>query len=204
MTPTLNLRAIGTFYFSPITEVPMRITGGQWKGRRPKIAKGFQGRPTTDFGREGLFNLLNSRVDLEGLTVLDLFAGTGMVALEFLSRGSEAVTSVEQNPGAVRGIATLIRDWEIEGWQVIRADAVQFIRKSLTQYDLVFADPPYDLPHLDALPEAVLKGTLLVPGGWFILEHGERTDVSRKPHYVETRKYGHVHFSLFHLPILNP
>lgn len=176
----------------------MRITGGKWKGRRPKFVKGFQGRPTTDFGREGLFNLLNSRVDLEGLHVLDLFGGTGMVALEFLSRDCASVTSVELDAKAVRGMNTAAREWEVDDWSVVRGNGLHFIEKSLTQFDLVFADPPYDLTELPQLPERVLSGPLLVTGGWFILEHGERTDVSHCTHYVETRKYGHVHFSLFH------
>ncbi len=178
----------------------MRITGGQWKGRRPKIAKGFRGRPTTDFGREGLFNLLRSRAEIAEAVVLDLFAGTGMVGLEFMSRGAESVTSVELDARATKGLSQLARDWELDQWHIVRGDAVQFARKSLTQFDLVFADPPFDLPQLTKLPEAVLSGSLLVPGGWFILEHGERTDVSEASHYIETRKYGHVHFSLFQTP----
>lgn len=175
----------------------MRITGGSFKGRRPKIAKGFQGRPTTDFGREGLFNLLRSRVDLDGMSVLDLFAGTGMVALEFMSRGVDTVTSVELDSRAARGMQTIAREWELEDWQIIRGDAFQFVQNALAQFDLVFADPPYDLPNLTHLPSAVLSGSLLMPNGWFILEHGERTEVSEIDHFVETRKYGHVHFSLF-------
>lgn len=175
----------------------MRITGGAFKGRRPKIAKAFKGRPTTDFGRESLFNVLRSRVDLEGLVVLELFAGTGMVALEFLSRGCESVVSVEKDPGAIRGMHSISRSMELDEWQIVRGDAMGFVKKSLTQYDLVFADPPFDLDGLTDIPELVLESPLLVPGGWFILEHGERTDVSHIRGFTETRKYGHVHFSLF-------
>ena len=175
----------------------MRITGGAYKGRRPKVAKSFKGRPTTDFGRESLFNLLRSRVDLEGLTVLELFAGTGMVGLEFFSRGCASVVSVEKDSAAVRGMYGVARAWELETWQIVRADALGFVKKSLTQFDLVFADPPYDLPELNEIPALVLEGALLVPGGWFILEHGERTDVSQVRGFKETQKYGHVHFSLF-------
>ena len=175
----------------------MRITGGSYKGRRPKISKSFKGRPTTDFGRESLFNLLRSRVDIEGLSVLELFAGTGMVGLEFFSRGCASVVSVEKDPAAVRGMHSIARAWELDQWQIVRGDALGFAKKSLTQYDLVFADPPYDLPELTKIPEWVLEGALLVPGGWFILEHGERTDVSHLVGFKETRKYGHVNFSLF-------
>ena len=175
----------------------MRITGGSYKGRRPKVSKSFKGRPTTDFGRESLFNVLRSRLDIEGLAVLELFAGTGMIALEFFSRGCESVVSVEKDPAAVRGMHSIARSWELDQWQIVRADAMGFVKKSLTQYDLVFADPPFDLPELKKIPEWGLESTLLVPDGWFILEHGERTDVSHIPGFKETRKYGHVHFSLF-------
>ena len=133
----------------------MRITGGKWKGRRPKVIKGFKGRPTTDFGREGLFNLLNARVDLEGLHVLELFGGTGMVALEFLSRDCGSVTSVESDAKAVRGMTTLARDWDVDDWSVGSRQRLQFIERSLTQYDLIFADPPYDLPELPELRDRV-------------------------------------------------
>ena len=175
----------------------MRITGGTFKGRRPKVSKSFKGRPTTDFGRESLFNLLRSRFDLEGTSVLELFAGTGMVGLEFFSRGCASVVSVEKDSAAVRAMHGIARTWEVDEWQIVRADAMGFVKKSLTQYDLVFADPPFDLPELTKIPEWVLEGSLLVPGGWFILEHGERADVSHHAGFKETRKYGHVHFSLF-------
>jgi 16S rRNA (guanine(966)-N(2))-methyltransferase RsmD len=175
----------------------MRITGGEFKGRRPKVSRSFKGRPTTDFGRESLFNVLRSRVDLDGLVILELFAGTGMVALEFLSRGCESVVSVEKDPGAIRGMHSIARSWELDQWQIIRGDAMGFVKKSLTQYDLIFADPPYDLAELTAIPKLVMESPLLAKDGWFILEHGERTDVSQVPGYKETRKYGHVHFSLF-------
>lgn len=136
-------------------------------------------------------------MDLDGVSVLDLFAGTGMVALEFMSRGVETVTSVELDSRAAKGMYTLARDWELEDWQIIRGDAFQFIQNAVTQFDLIFADPPYDLPNLKELPVAVMSSSLLMPNGWFILEHGERIDVSGTDYFVETRKYGHVHFSLF-------
>lgn len=176
----------------------MRITGGTWKGRRPKISKGFRGRPTTDFGREGLFNLLRSRIDLPGKSVLELFAGTGMVGLEFLSRGCDSVTSIELDARAVRSMMDIAREWELDDWEIVRGDALKFLQHSATQFDLIFADPPYDLDELEVLPQRIMEGNLLVPNGWFILEHGERSDVSQLAYYEETRKYGHVHFSLFH------
>ena len=159
--------------------------------------KGFQGRPTTDFGREGLFNLLSSRVDLDGAQVLDLFAGTGMVALEFLSRGAASVTLVEKAPKACRFAVAQASQLGSDDLHAVCADVWGFLNKPLTQFDVVFADPPYDLPKLETLPDVVRESGLVADGGWFILEHGERVDVSDRPGHVLSRKYGHVHFSLF-------
>lgn len=175
----------------------MRITGGDWRGRRVPELKGFAGRPTTDFGREGLFNLLSSRFDVEGSHVLDLFAGTGMVSMEFLSRGAASVTAVEKAPKACRFAMMQAQNFGIDHLHTVCADVWQFLKKPLTQFDLVFADPPYDLPELDKIPDAVRQSGMLVPGGWFILEHGERMDVSEQPGHQLSRKYGHVHFSFF-------
>lgn len=175
----------------------MRVTGGELRGRRPKPVKGFSGRPTTDFGREGLFNLLRSRVDIEGANVLDLFAGTGMVSLEFASRGCASVTCVEMDGRAVRSIQQMFDTFGLDQGQAIRGNALDFIKRALTSFDIVFADPPYDLPEMAELPERILASGLLEPGGWFILEHGQRTDVSFAPSFKECRHYGHVHFSLF-------
>ena len=175
----------------------MRVTGGELKGRRPQHVKGFKGRPTTDFGRESLFNLLRSRLDIEGADVLDLFAGTGMVGLEFASRGCSTLTSVEQDIRAVRSIQQMFRTFELEHCQVIRGNALDFIKRALTSYDVVFADPPFGLEDLEAIPARVLTSGLLEPDGWFILEHGERTDVSEVQGFQECRHYGYVHFSLF-------
>ena len=154
----------------------MRITGGAWRGRRLPELKGFRGRPTTDFGREGLFNLLSSRVDLEGAQVLDLFAGTGMVSLEFLSRGAGSVTAVERAPKACRFAVQQASQLGSDDLHTVCADVWGFLKKPLTQFDLVFADPPYDMPKLDTLPDVVRESGILAQGGWFILEHGERME----------------------------
>jgi 16S rRNA (guanine966-N2)-methyltransferase len=175
----------------------MRITGGMWRGRRLPELKGFDGRPTTDFGREGLFNLLSSRVDLDGVSVLDLFAGTGMVSFEFLSRGAASVTAVERSPKACRYMSTQSRALGRDDLHPVCADVVGFLQRPLTQFDVVFADPPYDWPQLTNLPEMVRTAGVVVPGGWFILEHGERTCVDALPGFVLRRNYGHVHLSLF-------
>ncbi|MAC16878.1 MAG: 16S rRNA (guanine(966)-N(2))-methyltransferase RsmD [Flavobacteriales bacterium] len=175
----------------------MRIIGGKLKGRRFSPPRHFKGRPTTDFGREGLFNLLRSRLELEGLEALDLFAGSGAVSYELASRGAVAVTSIEQDASACRYIQQQARDFELDAIRVVRADAFAFLSRAMTQFELVFADPPYTEPRLDTLPGLVGEAGLVAKGGLFILEHGDRKDFAEEPGFVEMRKYGHVHFSFF-------
>ncbi len=175
----------------------MRVIGGTLKGHRFSPPRHFKGRPTTDFGREGLFNLLRSRLDLEGLEALDLFAGSGAVSYELASRGAVAVTAVEKDAGSCRYIQKQAMDFELDAIRVLRADAFAFLGKAVTQFDLVFADPPYTEPRLEALPEMVREAGLVAKGGFFVLEHGDRRDFSAVEGFVEMRKYGHVHFSFF-------
>jgi len=175
----------------------MRVIGGTLKGRRGSPPRQFKGRPTTDFGREGLFNLLRSRLELDGIEALDLFAGSGAVSFELASRGALAVTSVERDAGSCRYIQKQAQDFELEAIRVLRADAFAFLGKAMTQFDLVFADPPYTEPKLPELPEMVRAAGLVSKGGLFVLEHGDRQDFSKEVGFVEMRKYGHVHFSFF-------
>ena len=175
----------------------MRVIGGRLKGRRFSPPRHFKGRPTTDFGREGLFNLLRSRLDLEGLEALDLFAGSGAVSFELASRGAVSVTAVEMDAGSCRYIQKQAQDFGLDVIRVLRADAFAFLGKAMTQFDLVFADPPYTEPRLEELPGMVRESGLVAKGGLFVLEHGDRKDFSESEGFVEMRKYGHVHFSFF-------
>ena len=175
----------------------MRIIGGSLKGRRFSPPRHFKGRPTTDFGREGLFNLLRSRLELDGLEALDLFAGSGAVSYELASRGVVSVTAIEQDSGACRYIQKQAQDFGLDAIRVVRADVFAFLGRAMTQYELVFADPPYTDPRLETLPHLVREAGLVAKGGLFILEHGDRRDFSAAEGFVEMRKYGHVHFSFF-------
>ena len=175
----------------------MRIIGGSLKGRRFSPPRHFKGRPTTDFGREGLFNLLRSRLELDGLEALDLFAGSGAVSYELASRGAVSVTAIEQDSGACRYIQKQAQDFGLAAIRVVRADVVAFLGRAMTQYELVFADPPYTYPRLETLPDLIWEAGLVAKGGLFILEHGDRRDFSAAEGFVEMRKYGHVHFSFF-------
>jgi 16S rRNA (guanine966-N2)-methyltransferase len=177
----------------------MRIIGGKLKGRRFTPPSNFKGRPTTDFARESLCSILDNRIDWEGQTVLDLFAGSGAVSFEFASRGAKEVTAIELDHTAYRGIQKNALDWELRNVRVLRSDAFRFLRKQKKTWSLIFADPPYDLPNFDELVKVILEGGLLEADGLLIVEHGEYTKLDKLPNFQETRNYGHVHFSFFTL-----
>lgn len=176
----------------------MRIIGGNLKGRQIGLPRGTDIRPTTDMAREALFNIIEHRSNIEEMQVLDLFSGTAAIAFEFISRGCPSVTAVEQNPAAVRGIYRLAEEWKVGGLNIIRTDVFRFLKKAPQQaFDLVFADPPFHHPWLSEIPEHVLSSGTIKPGGSFILEHPPGLDFSTHPHFTESRRYGHVHFTFF-------
>jgi 16S rRNA (guanine(966)-N(2))-methyltransferase RsmD len=159
--------------------------------------KNITARPTTDFAKESLFNLLNNRLDFEGIDMLDLFAGTGGIGIEFVSRGARSVTAVEIAHVQQNWIIACCRQLGIRNLSVIRGDVFKFLNACRTKYDLVFADPPYALEELPTLPETILERDILKENGWLVIEHGKDTDFTDHPRHVETRTYGSVHFSFF-------
>ncbi len=175
----------------------MRIIGGKYKGRRINVPSTFRARPTTDFAREGLFNILANAWDFEELAVLDLFAGTGSVGFEFASRGAGRVDMVELDPGSVRHLERTVLKLAADNIHVHRSDALKFIRHPFLLYDIAFADPPYDLELIPELPDRILNAGILAEGGWLILEHGRKHSFNSHPRHRELRKYGSVHFSIF-------
>lgn len=194
----------------------MRIISGTYKGRRISPPKNISARPTTDFAKESLFNLLNNRMDFEGIDMLDLFAGTGSIGLEFISRGARDVIAVEMAHTQQNFIIQTCKLLKIKNLNLIRGDVFKFINSCKMQFDFIYADPPYDLPQLSKIPDLIFKdnpstnmtdsvdansnhdlNTLLKPDGIFVLEHSKNNDFSTHPHYVETRKYGNVHFTFF-------
>ncbi|MCE1200220.1 MAG: RsmD family RNA methyltransferase [Marinilabiliales bacterium] len=179
----------------------MRIIGGELKGRQIQPGKNFKARPTTDFARENLFNILANRVDFEELSVLDLFAGTGSISYEFASRGCKSVTSVELDAVHMGFINRSIQQLNLEKCiRTVRYDVLKFIPRCTEKYDLIFADPPYQLPHLSEIPDLILKHELLSKEGFLILEHGKNNQFSDHPALFEQRIYGSVHFSFFKNP----
>jgi len=175
----------------------MRIISGIYGGRRLSPPKNITARPTTDFAKESLFNLLNNRLDFEGIDMLDLFAGTGGIGIECVSRGARSVTAVEIAHVQQNWIIACCRQLGIRNLSVIRGDVFKFLNACRTKYDLIFADPPYALEQLPTLPDVVLERDILKENGWLVIEHGKDTDFTSHPRHIETRTYGSVHFSFF-------
>ena len=182
----------------------MRIITGRYKGRHFDIPRTFKARPTTDFAKENIFNVLVGYLDFEDVTALDLFAGTGSITLELLSRGCSQVVSVEKDRDHHRFIQqctnSLISPDENEtapSSLVIRGDVFRFIKSCHQQFGFIFADPPYALKELPTIPDLIFDHNLLAEGGVFVFEHGKDNDFSQHPHFVEHRSYGSVNFTIF-------
>ena len=175
----------------------MRIITGIYKGRRFDVPRSFKARPTTDFAKENIFNVLNGYLDLEETTALDLFSGTGSITLELLSRGCSQVVSVEADRDHHAFICQCLKKLETDRCVAIRGDVFRFLKSCRQQFDIVFADPPYALKELPSIPSLVLDRELLKPGGVFVFEHGKDNDFSTHPRFVDHRTYGSVNFSIF-------
>ncbi len=175
----------------------MRIISGKYRGRRLSPPKNITARPTTDFAKESLFNLLNNRMDFEGIDVLDLFAGTGSIGLEFVSRGAREVTAVELAHVQQNFIISACKQLGVNNLTVIRGDVFRFINACRIKYDFIYADPPYSLERLPELPDLIFDHDMLKENGIFVLEHSKDNNFSDHPHFVEQRTYGSVNFSFF-------
>ncbi len=176
----------------------MRIVSGTLKGRRFSPPAGFKARPTTDFAKENLFNVLNNQISFDEIKVLDLFAGTGSISFEFASRGCSDITSVEMNFKHHLFITKTAEELNLKRvMKVIKADAFRFVEKVTGQFDLIFADPPFDLEKAADLPQMIADCNLLSEDGFFILEHSDKKDYRHHPLFIEVRAYGKVNFSFF-------
>ena len=174
----------------------MRIIGGRFRGKNIKVPGDLPVRPTTDFAKEGLFNILNNRMNFDELSVLDLFSGTGHISLEFASRGAGQVVAVDSSfkcAGFLRSVSNEL------GLNInaIKGDVFSFLKNNHSRYDLIFADPPYDLEGIPGIHELVFSNNLLNENGWLIIEHGPKTNLESLPHFLQHRKYGNVNFSFF-------
>lgn len=175
----------------------MRVIGGRLKGKIIQPPAGYSARPTTDFAREGLFNVLENEYEFDGLKVLDLFGGTGAISFEFISRGAGEVYCVEMQPANADFIRNQARKFSVGNLNVVRHNAFDFIDICTAKFDIVFADPPYSIGGLASLPERVMSRDILHEGGYFILEHPAEYNFSCRPDFVKEKKYGNVHFSFF-------
>ena len=175
----------------------MRIITGQYKGRHFDVPRSFKARPTTDFAKENIFNVLNGYIDFEDITALDLFSGTGSISLELVSRGCARVVSVEADRDHHAFISQCLTKLGTDVCTPIRGDVFRFLKSCRQQFDFIFADPPYALKELPQIPDLIFQKDILAPEGVFVFEHGKDHDFSSHPHFVEHRSYGSVNFSIF-------
>lgn len=179
----------------------MRIIAGNLRGRRLNPPANLPVRPTTDMARESLFNILNNYVDFDECTVMDLFAGTGAVSFEFVSRGAREVTSIDINAQCTDYIKSEAVRMDVHNMHVVRADVFDLLKRANRQFDIVFADPPYAIEGLATLPDLVFEKRLLTDDGIFILEHPREYSFEEHPHFWQHRAYGKVNFTFFAMKI---
>lgn len=175
----------------------MRIIGGTLKGLRLNPPKNLPVRPTTDLAKEALFNILLNQIEFDDINVLDLFSGTGNISLEFASRGARQVISIDRSIQCVHYLKDTARQHKLEQIKAFNADVFKYLQLETDQYDLIFADPPYDLNQIPEIPKIVFEKNLVAPGGLLIVEHQSMQNLSQHPAFVEQRKYGHSSFSFF-------
>ncbi|MDR1524493.1 MAG: 16S rRNA (guanine(966)-N(2))-methyltransferase RsmD [Tannerella sp.] len=176
----------------------MRIISGIYGRRRFQIPSSFKARPTTDFAKENLFNVLNNLICWERVDALDLFAGTGSISFEMLSRGCRSVIAVEQDRSHVEFIVKVAKELKTDTFSFVRGDALRFLNTAKEHsFDLIFADPPYALSSLPDIPRIVMEKNILREGGIFVMEHSKVNDFSAIPFFNQRRVYGSVNFSIF-------
>lgn len=177
----------------------MRIIRGKYGRRRFDVPSNISARPTTDFARENIFNVLENLTDLEDADCLDLFAGTGAISFEFLSRECRHVTAVEKASTQWRFISQVAQRLNVDNFTLIRGDVFRFVATCTGKFDIIFADPPYDLPRFGEIPSLILSSKMLREGTIFVIEHSRNYDFSNLPHFLEHRVYGSVNFSIFRI-----
>ena len=175
----------------------MRIICGAYKGKTIVKDHKLAVRPTTDFAKEGLFNILSNRYDMSSFDVLDLFSGSGSISYEFASRGCREIHAVEIEPRHVAFIRSTAGKLGLSQMRVIRDDAFHFLSICKAKYNIIFADPPYDMLNINAIPDLIFGYDLLNPEGILILEHSKRNSFTGHEHLFDHRNYGNVHFSFF-------
>lgn len=174
----------------------MRIIAGIYKGKNIITPKNLPVRPTTDFAKESLFNILINRIDFSNTNLLELFAGTGNIGYEFASRGCKNITSVDVNFQCIQFIKQMNQKLKLNN-RIIRTDAIRFLKQIKEPYSFIFADPPYQMKGITSIPNIIFKKNLLTKGGTLIIEHDKKLDFSDHSNFQEKRNYGRVNFSFF-------
>ena len=178
----------------------MRIISGIYGRGCFDVPSTFSARPTTDFAKENIFNVISNHIDFEGVDALDLFAGTGSISFELLSRECRSVTAVEKNNAHASFIAKVAKELKTDSLTLIRGDVFRYLHSAPAQgFDFIFADPPYELKGLETISQLIFEKGLLKEDGLFVLEHGKTNNFEDDPHFVERRVYGSVNFSFFRL-----
>jgi 16S rRNA (guanine966-N2)-methyltransferase len=175
----------------------MRIISGKLKGTRMSAPASLPVRPTTDMAKEALFNILYNTYDFESCDVLDLFSGTGSISIEFASRGAKSVTSVDKHSGCIYWLKSVIDNYKLDEIETQKADVFKYLEQEKKSYQIIFADPPYDLPTIPLIPQLVAKNKLLTENGLLVVEHPSLIKLKDQPGYTETRRYGNSSFSFF-------
>jgi 16S rRNA (guanine966-N2)-methyltransferase len=175
----------------------MRIISGSHRSRRIIPPNGLPVRPTTDLAKESLFNILNNRIDFEEISVLDLFSGTGNISYEFASRGAREILAVELNPKCAAFIEKSIEVLGFNMMKVVRTNVFILLPVIKKQFDLIFADPPFESEDIDKLPDLIFNNSLLAPDGWLVIEHPRDVKFLDHPNFTEHRQYGKVNFTFF-------
>ena len=178
----------------------MRIIGGKLKGIRLNAPASLPVRPTTDMAKEALFNILYNTYDFDTCDVLDLFSGTGNISIEFASRDIKSVTSVDKHSGCVYWLESVIKKYELNQIHTIKGDVFKFLDQHKNSYQIIFADPPYDLPNIPQIAEKVIKNRLLTDNGVLVIEHPSFLKLNFLEGFTETRRYGNSSFSFFENP----
>ena len=175
----------------------MRIISGSHKGRSIIAPKNLPVRPTTDFAKESLFNILNNFFHFDDIKILDLFSGTGNISYEFASRGSKNVTAVDKNFNCYSFVKKTAELLKLNSIKAVKSDVFSFLKHNKETFDIIFADPPYEHDKIEVIPTLVFKNQLLNKEGWLILEHSSHINFQQHPNFLERRAYGKVNFSIF-------
>ena len=176
----------------------MRIISGKYKGKRLVAPKKLPVRPTTDYAKEALFNILMHRIDFEEITLLDLYAGTGNISYEFGSRGTKDLTAVDSHYGCIKYIKSISEELNFL-IKTIKLDVLKYLTTTSYKFSIIFADPPYHISIDDfmLIVNTVFKRDLLYKEGILIIEHSKHTDLSSNRYFNEARRYGSSVFSFF-------